>query len=160
MIQVYFVWKLFSLWTIETEGIRFEGIRHYFLKLFTKYRFTKKKKGMKRWYTSLPMLWWKYVLLRCRQSGQTRRKTYRLGETWTHDHAFRGHLPYHWATGPYKEMFFVSDECVSILKNNPNKFTIYIFLREHILIVGNLFQISNISEHIRNGVVWKGFHNN
>ena len=38
---------------------------------------------------------------RCRQSGQTRRKTYGPGETRTHDHAFRGHLLYHWATGPY-----------------------------------------------------------
>ena len=35
---------------------------------------------------------WKYVLSlrRCRQS-----------ETRTHDHAFRGHLLYHWATSPY-----------------------------------------------------------
>ena len=45
----------------------------------------------------------KYILSsrRCRQSGQTRRKTYGPGETRTHDHAFRGHLLVHWATGPY-----------------------------------------------------------
>ena len=30
-----------------------------------------------------------------------RRKTYGPGETRTHDHAFRGHLLYHWATSPY-----------------------------------------------------------
>ena len=44
---------------------------------------------------------------RCRQSGQTRGKpsdpwkTFRPGETRTHDHAFRGYLRYNWATGPY-----------------------------------------------------------
>ena len=31
----------------------------------------------------------------------SRRKTYGYGETRTHDHAFRGHLLYHWATSPY-----------------------------------------------------------
>ena len=30
-----------------------------------------------------------------------RRKTYGPGETRTHDHAFRGHLLYNWATSPY-----------------------------------------------------------
>ena len=45
------------------------------------------------------MLCWKCVLSspRCRQSGQTRRKTYGPGETRTHDHAFL----YYWAYGPY-----------------------------------------------------------
>ena len=38
---------------------------------------------------------------RCRQSDQIFRKIYGTGETRTHDHAFRGHLLYHWATGPY-----------------------------------------------------------
>ena len=40
-------------------------------------------------------------LLRCWQSDQIHRKIYGPGETRTHDHAFCGHLPYHWATGPY-----------------------------------------------------------
>ena len=39
---------------------------------------------------------------RCRQSGVTHSKTYGLGETGTHDHAFRRHLLYHWATSLYR----------------------------------------------------------
>ena len=43
---------------------------------------------------------WNYMLTlwHCRQSGQIRRKTCGPG---THNHAFRGHLLYHWATSPY-----------------------------------------------------------
>ena len=59
--------------------------------------------ALKSWKRAIVQLVWKYVLSlrRCRQNGQTRRKTYRPGETRTHDHAFRGYLLYHWATSPY-----------------------------------------------------------